>query len=217
MSSSYNCWASILAQQPFLPVLSQLKPSQVEDLVASLAKAGFTYLEFTLRSPEAWQLLSQVNNACKTHNLQLIAGSISQIEHLTELEKHRIDLAVSPGWFADLAKTAKSKKINLLPGIATPGEAMQAAALGFQQVKFFPAASLGKGYLTALSAAVPSLSFVPTGGINATNFNEWLTTPKVIGLGASWLFTSPEYKQGSWQEFSQQAARILQLSRSLVI
>lgn len=59
---------------------------------------------------------------------------------------------------------------------------------GIDMVKFFPAeAAGGAAYLRALAGPFGGVSFVPTGGIDATNLAAWLAVPGVVACGGSWL------------------------------
>ena len=41
--------------------------------------------------------------------------------------------------------------------------------------------------LNALSAAFRDVQFMPTGGVNTSNLNDYLAVPSVIACGGSWL------------------------------
>ena len=41
--------------------------------------------------------------------------------------------------------------------------------------------------MKALSAAFPSVTFLPTGGINEENLAEYLAWDKIVAVGGSWM------------------------------
>jgi len=54
--------------------------------------------------------------------------------------------------------------------------------------KFFPAEQYGGlATIKALSGPFPNMKFMPTGGINAKNIQEYLAFPKVLACGGSWM------------------------------
>ena len=60
--------------------------------------------------------------------------------------------------------------------------------MGLDVVKFFPAQqSGGIEMIKAMGAPYIQISFMPTGGINLGNMNEYLTNKKVIAVGGSWI------------------------------
>jgi len=46
----------------------------------------------------------------------------------------------------------------------------------------------GISTLSALAPIFPKLSFIPTGGINGNNVNEYLAKPFIAAVGGSWMF-----------------------------
>jgi 2-dehydro-3-deoxyphosphogluconate aldolase/(4S)-4-hydroxy-2-oxoglutarate aldolase len=40
-----------------------------------------------------------------------------------------------------------------------------------------------------VSATYPDVGFIPTGGVNADNVDEYLAVPSVVACGGSWLVT----------------------------
>ncbi len=70
----------------------------------------------------------------------------------------------------------------------TPTEIMAALELGITTVKFFPANIYGGlKALKALSAPFPQVKFIPTGGVNRENLDEFLAFEKVAAVGGSFF------------------------------
>ena len=58
----------------------------------------------------------------------------------------------------------------------------------FQAVKFFPANIYGGlKALKALSAPFPQVKFIPTGGVDRSNIDEFLAFDKVAAIGGSFF------------------------------
>ncbi len=82
----------------------------------------------------------------------------------------------------------------------TPTEIMRALACGIDVVKFFPANIYGGiKAIRALSAAFPQVRFIPTGGVNAENMEEYLAFDKIVAVGGSWMM------QGDAKEIARKA------------
>ena len=65
---------------------------------------------------------------------------------------------------------------------------MQALELGITTLKFFPANVYGGlKALKALSAPFPQVRFLPTGGVDLTNINEFLEFDKIAAIGGSFM------------------------------
>ena len=92
----------------------------------------------------------------------------------------------------------REKNVPYLPGAVTPTEIMQALSLNLTYLKFFPAGSFGGlNTIKALSAAFPQVRFMPTGGVNLANMNEYLSFPNIFACGGSWMM------QGSREEIAE--------------
>ena len=98
-----------------------------------------------------------------------------------------------------LLDAAKDAGLPMLPGVATPGEAMRALARGHDVLKFFPAGpNGGPPVLAAWAAALPQIRFCPTGGINARNAADYLAIPNVLCVGGSWIAPREAVAAGDW-------------------
>ena len=65
---------------------------------------------------------------------------------------------------------------------------MKAIALGLKVVKFFPANVYGGvKAIKALAAPFSQIKFLPTGGVDETNIDEYLSCDKVVAVGASYI------------------------------
>ena len=78
------------------------------------------------------------------------------------------------------------KNVPILPGCVTPSEIMVALSRGLRVVKFFPAAEFG-GLKTmkSLSAPFAQVRFMPTGGVNLENLNEFKSISKTFASETS--------------------------------
>lgn len=82
----------------------------------------------------------------------------------------------------------QKNNIPYYPGCVTPTEIMEALNLGITTVKFFPANIYGGlNALKALSAPFPQIKFIPTGGINKENMEEYLAYDRVVAVGGSFF------------------------------
>lgn len=205
-------WSSLLAEQPLLPVWAKVNLAAAPKLATTLFDAGYKVLEVTLRQKQSWDVLE----ALRFSSLTLVAGSVRHPDQLARLQTLGIRWAVSPGWCPVLAEAAKKSGIGLLPGISTPGEAMQASRMGYQQVKLFPAKALGgPAYLQAIAAPLPELAFVATGGVSQENMADWFALPQITAVGGSWMLPENLIEQEDWQSIANLAKTSLETAKAL--
>ena len=79
-----------------------------------------------------------------------------------------------------------------------------ALSFGLEVVKFFPAEAFGGlKTLKAISAPYGMIKFLPTGGINASNVNDYLSFSKVLACGGSWMVKDQLIKNGNFDEITR--------------
>jgi 2-dehydro-3-deoxyphosphogluconate aldolase/(4S)-4-hydroxy-2-oxoglutarate aldolase len=83
---------------------------------------------------------------------------------------------------------AKEASLPYLPGVSTCSEIMQAIALGYSELKLFPADVIGGvSFLKAMKGPFPHVKFCPTGGIDEDNLSDYLGLDSVFAIGGSWM------------------------------
>jgi 2-dehydro-3-deoxyphosphogluconate aldolase/(4S)-4-hydroxy-2-oxoglutarate aldolase len=195
-----------------IPVITLTDANHALPLADALAAGGITILEITLRTPAGLAAIEQLRKQRPT--LTIGAGTITTEARLQQAVEAGAQFLVSPGFTPRLAKAVHSAALPWLPGVATVSETMQASDVGFDQLKFFPAAiSGGVGWLKSLASVLPELSFCPTGGIDAAAAKEYLALPNVFAVGGSW-FTPPALLDAQdWEGITALAQRSLQTCR----
>ncbi|GHU97818.1 hypothetical protein FACS1894211_00380 [Clostridia bacterium] len=183
-------------------IIPVIKISNVEDAVPlanALKKGGLRVLEVTFRTDCAAEAIARIKK--EVPGVTLIAGTVLNIENAEKAVGLGVEAIVSPGLNPEVVKWCLSRNINICPGIATATEIEQAMSFGLDLVKFFPAeASGGLKMLKALSAPYFNMRFMPTGGIDESNFLEYLGFDKVIACGGSWMTREDLIKAGKFDE-----------------
>ena len=170
-----------------VPVLVIEDATWAKDLGSCLVESGLPIVEVTLRTPQSWDALAEMK---KVSGLTVGLGSVSKVSDLERGKDFGIDFAVSAGIRRDLVEKSQSLGIEYFPGVATPSEVLTALDCDLKILKWFPAETLGGiKALKAISAPFPQLMFVPTGGINSENAQEYLKESNVVAVGGSWMFS----------------------------
>ena len=116
------------------------------------------------------------------------AGTVINAEQCERALKAGAKFIVSPGLSVAVANICKERGVPYYPGCVTPTEIMQALELGITVVKFFPANVFGGlKAMKALSAPFPQIKFIPTGGVNRENIDEFLAWDKIYAVGGSFF------------------------------
>ena len=116
------------------------------------------------------------------------AGTVINLEQAEKAFACGAKFLVSPGLSEEVAIFAKQNNIPYYPGCVTPTEIMKAISLGITTVKFFPANVYGGlKALKALSGPFPQIKFIPTGGVDLSNLEEFLAFDKIYAVGGSFM------------------------------
>jgi 2-dehydro-3-deoxyphosphogluconate aldolase/(4S)-4-hydroxy-2-oxoglutarate aldolase len=188
----------ILKLAPVIPVLVIDRLEDAVPLARALYAGGLPVLEITLRTPVAAQAISLISEALP--EAVVGAGTVLSAADLEKAVKHNAAFAVSPGVTDSLLEAAGSTSCPLLPGVATPSEAMRLLEKGIQCMKFFPAeAAGGIPMLKSIHGPLPSITFCPTGGIAFDTAPGYLALPNVACVGGTWMVADQLVKAGDWQ------------------
>ena len=84
---------------------------------------------------------------------------------------------------------------------------MHLAEKGFKFLKFFPAEdSGGVPILKHFYSPLPHICFFPTGGVNLSNINAYLSLPNVPVVGGTWLISKEDLDNRNWQSIVEKTA-----------
>jgi len=176
---------------PVLPVIQVDKAEDILPIGEALIAGGINALEITLRTPAGLDAIKLAKKSLP--DAIVCAGTVTNNEQLSRAVDAGAEFIVTPGMTEKLLSEAVKRKIELLPGIATPSELMLARDSGLTHVKLFPAAVVGgMAMLKAMGGPFPDVHFCPTGGLNAENFKDFLSLPNVFCVGGSWMVVSNE-------------------------
>lgn len=199
----------ILSLTKIVPVIVIDDSRHAIRLGETLVEAGLPVAEVTLRTPDSWQA---IENMLKVDGLEVGVGSVKKKADIVRAKDLGASFAVSPGFTNEVGLAAQDLGLTLFPGVSTPSEIMSASAAGFSVLKWFPAESLGGiNTLKAISAPFPSLKFIPTGGINAKNANDYLVVDCVAAIGGSWMVSRDNLKLEKFEEIKNETIAALQI------
>ena len=172
--------------EKYIPVVVIKEMSETDKILTALKNNGINTAEITFRTACAAEAIAY---ACKNYpDMSIGAGTVINAEQCEAALAAGAQFIVSPGLSVSVAKICKEKNIPYYPGGVTPTEIMAALELGITTVKFFPANVYGGlKALKALSAPFPQVTFIPTGGVDRSNIDEFLAFDKIVAIGGSFF------------------------------
>ena len=172
--------------QKYIPVVVIKEMGETDKILTALKNSGIMCAEITFRTACAAEAIAY---AVKNYpDMEIGAGTVINAEQCKAALAAGATFIVSPGLSAAVAKVCSENGVPYYPGCVTPTEIMAALDLGITTVKFFPANVYGGlKALKALAAPFPQIKFIPTGGVDRANIDEFLAFDKVAAIGGSFF------------------------------
>lgn len=172
--------------EKYVPVVVIKELSETDKILTALKNNGINTAEITFRTACAAEAIEY---ACKNYpDMSIGAGTVINAEQCEAALKAGAQFIVSPGLSVAVAKICNERNIPYYPGCVTPTEIMAALELGITTVKFFPANVYGGlKAMKALAAPFPQIKFIPTGGVDRSNIDEFLAWDKIAAIGGSFF------------------------------
>ena len=172
--------------EKFVPVVVIKELSETDKILTALKHNNINCAEITFRTACAAEAIAY---AVKNYpDMEIGAGTVINAQQCRQALEAGATFIVSPGLSPAVAEVCKEKNIPYYPGCVTPTEIMAALELGITTVKFFPANVYGGlKALKALSAPFPQVKFIPTGGVDRSNIDEFLAFDKIAAIGGSFF------------------------------
>ena len=185
-----------LTTRRIVPVVVLDRASDAEPLAEALVAGGLPVAEVTFRTAAAPDAIRAM---AAPADMVVGAGTVPTPAQVDQAVDAGATYIVSPGTSVAVIERARELGVAVLPGAVTPTEIQAALELGFDVLKFFPAATYGGiAALKALSAPFGGVSFVPTGGVGPANLAEYLSVPCVAAVGGSWMVPVSAIRAGDF-------------------
>ncbi|WP_343209300.1 bifunctional 4-hydroxy-2-oxoglutarate aldolase/2-dehydro-3-deoxy-phosphogluconate aldolase [Anaerolentibacter hominis] len=203
----------ILAKVSELKIVPVIKIDDAKDavpLAKALCDGGLPVAEVTFRTAAAEQSIKDISS--NFPEMLVGAGSLTSVEQAETAVAAGAKFLVSAGFHRGVADYAVKNNIPYFPGVCTPSEIMWLVEYGLPVAKFFPAGQMGGlPTMKAIAAAFPTMKFMPTGGVNAANINEYLAWDKIVACGGSWMVKDTLINSGNFEEITRLTAEAVAL------
>lgn len=191
-----------------VPVIKVEDAADAVPLCKALSDGGLPVAEITFRSDAAEEAIRRVHE--ELPEVILGAGTVLTKDQVDRAINAGATYIVSPGLNPEIVKYCQEKGVAIVPGCGNPSDIEVALSLGLKTVKFFPAEPLGGlKMIKAMAAPYGAVTFLPTGGVNENNLNDYLAFNKIVACGGSWMVPADAVAEKNW-------ARIEELTRTAV-
>jgi len=199
-----------------VPVIAIEAAEAALPLADALAEGGLPVAEITFRTAAGGEVIARI--ARQRPDVILGAGTVLNLENLRAAKEAGARFGVAPGTNPEIVAEAARLGLPFIPGVVTPSEVEKALALGARIQKFFPAeASGGLAMIKALAAPYghTGVKFMPTGGVNMANLEEYLKNEAVLCVGGTWIATKELIKEKKWTEIRDNCRKAMEVVRKV--
>ena len=187
----------------------------------ALLRGGVRAIEITFTVPDAARVIARVAGENQFGNLEapdgallLGAGTVTSAEQARQAIEAGAQYLISPCVVPEVIAVARECGVAMLPGALTPTEIFNAYQMGGDIIKVFPATRMGPSYIKDVSAPLPHIPLLPTGGVDAQNAGEWIKAGAVaLGVGGK-LVDRAAIKAGDWNVITQRAQELVAAVRA---
>jgi 2-dehydro-3-deoxyphosphogluconate aldolase/(4S)-4-hydroxy-2-oxoglutarate aldolase len=170
-----------------LPLYTATDLTYLSTVEKVLVQNEVRLIEVTFRSDLAGKAIRVLS---ESGNLIVGAGTVKTKEQVISAVENGAEFIVSPSVIPEVVDYCLEENIPVFPGVATPNDIQRAMELGLNVLKFFPADIYGGlKAIEAISGPYFEIEFIPTGGIDADNFTEYLANDKIIAVGGSFILS----------------------------
>ncbi|MDD7794845.1 bifunctional 4-hydroxy-2-oxoglutarate aldolase/2-dehydro-3-deoxy-phosphogluconate aldolase [Clostridium sp. 'White wine YQ'] len=182
-----------LGEIKLLPLYTATDLKYLDDLEEILLQNDVPFIEVTFRSDLA---LEAINKLSQSGKLIVGAGTVRTLEQAKNAIENGASFIVSPAVIPEIIEYCIENKVPVFPGTATPTDIQKVVSYGLHVVKYFPADIYGGlKAIKALSGPFYDVKFLPTGGVNADNFMDYVSNDNILAVGGSFIISEKMIKE----------------------
>lgn len=191
-----------LAQSGIVPVVVLEDAKQAVPTAKAMLAGGIDVMEITFRTAAAADSIRAVAEECP--DMLVGAGTVNTLEQCKLAVDRGAKFIVSAGYDEEVVSWCCDNNIAVTPGCVTPTEIMMALKHGLKVLKFFPANIYGGlSAIKALAGPFVGVKFIPTGGVNAQNVAEFISSPYIHAVGGSWVCSKADISAGNFEKITE--------------
>ena len=176
----------IFSGPPLMAILRGMGVERSVRLATTAWDLGIDAVEVPLQTEEDERALRELVRLGAERGKVVGAGTVITTDQVAAARDAGARYLVSPGLDPRIVAAAREAGLPILPGVATPSEVQLAVSLGLHWLKAFPATWLGAGWFRHIRGPFPQVTFVATGGLDASNVTEYLDAGvRVAAVGSA--------------------------------
>lgn len=205
-----------LSEIGIVPVVALEDAADAVPLAKALCAGGIPTAEVTFRTDAAAASIA----AIRQHVPEMLvgAGTVLTVENAEAAVAAGAAYIVTPGISEPVVRWCLEHGVPVLPGVSTASEVQKMLEYGIEVMKFFPAAAAGGiAMLKGLYGPFKKVRFVPTGGVNAANLNDFLRLPNVIACGGTWMLPADAIREKDFAAVTALCAEAVRVMHGFIL
>jgi len=177
-----------LESAKLLPIITLESQEDIKNVKKVIEQSDIEMVEVAFRSDLAAQAIEEYS---AIDDVIIGAGTVRTVEEAEQAIEAGSRFLVSPGYDSDVVKFAQENDTPITPGILTPTEIQKGVKEADLSIfKLFPAKLMGGlSAVQALKGPFYDIQFLPTGGVNEDNYEEFLADDHIIAVGGSFIMS----------------------------
>ncbi|ALC89209.1 hypothetical protein AM500_04975 [Bacillus sp. FJAT-18017] len=167
-------------------VIAVIRTNTYEDAKASIEAAvegGIFIIEITFTTPEALRLIRETAEQFGDQ-VAVGAGTVLTPQQAALAISAGASFLVSPHVDPDIIKAGNVEQVMVIPGAVSIKDIVEALTYDCSVIKLFPANLSGLDAIKTLKGPLPQVEFIPTGGVNLENIEDWMAAGAIaVGIG----------------------------------
>lgn len=189
-----------------LPLVTLENKEDAKIIGELLIKNGFNSAEVTYRTGAATDVIKILS---KLKNFSVGAGTITSLEQMNEAIDAGAEFIITPGINIPVIEESINRNIDVYPGVVTPSEIEVCRKYGLNTLKLFPCGVFGGiDLLKSYQGPYYDFNFIPTGGVNLNNAEEFLGLKNVVSIGGSFILNDEYIKNKDWVSLDNHLKKI---------
>ena len=195
---------NLIRETGVVAIMRAQSSAQLMTAAEAIKQGGVRVIEVTMTTPGALDVIAAASDQFGDDVL-FGAGSVLDPETARAAILAGAGFIVAPTLKLETIALCNRYGIPVMPGVATPTEALTAWEAGADMVKLFPASFGGPDLVKAILAPLPHLEIVPVGGVNLDTAAEFICKGSTaLGVGSS-LVNQKLLDSGDMDELTRRA------------
>ena len=197
-------------------IIAVIRADSMEQALATteaVRNGGVDIIEITLTVPGALGVIEELTKTYRQNEILIGAGTVIDPETARISLLAGAEFVVSPSLNHDVLRLCNRYQKICMPGCMTVTEIVSALEAGADLIKLFPGSCFDPSIIKTLKGPLPQAEFVPTGGVNLDNVQDWIHNGCIaVGIGGELTKGAAE---GDYQGVTETARQFVEKIRAV--